>query len=106
MATAATAVSISTTAGDTAVFDSTVDGGACRKFWVANNAGSVILLVNIPGLHSAGEWFPIVGSESSMTFELGNDRQSGITKVYLQAAANSSNSPATASFGVVSRVYP
>jgi len=105
MATAATQAQISTTQGNTAVFDSTVDGGPCNKFYVANCSPMQVLQVNIPGLHNPNEWFGLIpGAERE--FQLGSQRDNGITKVFLQAAPNDANAPAFANYGVVSRVYP
>jgi hypothetical protein len=80
----------------TYIFDSSTDGGKCTKIMVAcNPSSSVTLLVNISGLHSLNEYFPIYPGGSQI-FQL---NYNGITRVF----AKGDSGTATADWGVVEK---
>lgn len=89
MATAGTAA---LTTAETTLFESS-DG--CTTFSVSNSSSSSgDVLVNVPTLHDAGEWFVLEPGETAV-FRL-NDL--GIRKVLAK-----SDSTATANYGIVAR---
>ncbi len=59
MATAFNATPVTTSEAD--LFNAESDGGGpCTTFKVVNQ-GATDMLVNIPGLHASGDWFPVAG---------------------------------------------
>lgn len=89
---AASAGSVTTT-NETRLYD---DVAGCKSFSVSVTSGSTSDgLVNIPGLHEAGEYFPIAkGKDYVFTHGV-----IGIKRVY----AKGSGGAATFNFGVVAR---
>lgn len=92
-ASAAAAQSVDTTGFN--IFDN--NGGKCTTIVVSVDSGSSYgALVNIPGLHKSGEFFPIAAG-SKEYFRLDYN---GISTVF----AKGNGGTATVSWGVIARV--
>jgi len=97
MATAGNGVSLTTSIST--LFNATTggDGEACTTYMVKNRATSVgNVLVNVPGLHTAGDFLGIAPGDPPVYFRLG-------TNSIFQVTAKS-DSTATIDHGVVARI--
>ena len=92
---AASAQSVDSTGEN--IFDSSTDGGKCTTFVVKVDSGSANgVLVNIPGLHKSGEFYPIgVGGKEYFRLDY-----NAINTVF----AKGDGGTATVSWGVIARV--
>lgn len=94
MASAGGGVTVTTSL--TTIFDAEDDGGKCTSFSVGVRSDSAApVLVNVPGLHKAGEFMGIAKG-TSQTFRLNH---LGIAKVFAKGDGGS----ATVDYGVVAR---
>jgi hypothetical protein len=85
-ATAAATITIDNTGGS--IFDSTVNGGPCSEISITNRAANtgIILLVNVAGLHAAGEFAGMVPSDIPRHFK--TPGTNAITKVTVKTASS------------------
>lgn len=92
----ATAGSADLTTTPTTLYDGSSTGSHATTFTVTNDAGSSgNALINVPGLHAAGDFFPLAPGESQ-PFRSGS---SSISTVTAKAV-----STATVRYGIVARL--
>ncbi len=83
------------------IFDQADDGGPCTEFQVAvKSSASFPVLVNIPGLHVLGEFFPIpIGI--SQTFK--NSQQGEVDSFIQTVEAKGDGGDTILDYGVISK---
>lgn len=85
MATAGQVASLGT-AGSTLFTANTDNANAgCSGFYIYNSDGSIDVLVNIPGLHAAGEFFYVAAGKEKVFRTRGTN---GIKSVFAKSASS------------------